>query len=50
MVELLRCASPVKMLIGRTAQEDLIVGDLAVSAGTRVMTLHGGKPRPCRVC
>lgn len=39
--ELLRFDSPVQTLIGRSAQEDLDVGDLAVPAGTRVLTLLG---------
>jgi len=43
--ELLRYDSPVQMLIGRTAQEDVTVGDLAVPAGTRVLTLLGAANR-----
>jgi cytochrome P450 len=43
--ELLRYDSPVQMLIGRTAQQDVTVGDLAVPAGTRVLTLLGAANR-----
>ena len=43
--ELLRYDSPVQMLIGRTAQEDVTVGNLAVPAGTRVLTLLGAANR-----
>jgi cytochrome P450 len=43
--ELLRYDAPVQTLTGRTAQEDLTVGDLAVPAGTRVLTLLGAANR-----
>ena len=43
--ELLRYDSPVQLLIGRTAMEEVTVGDLHVPAGTRVLTLLGAANR-----
>ena len=43
--ELLRFDTPVQVLYGRTAHEDLLVGDLALAAGTRVITLIGAANR-----
>ena len=43
--ELLRYDSPVQTLTGRTATEDLTIGDLQVPAGTRVLTLLGAANR-----
>jgi cytochrome P450 len=43
--ELLRYDSPVQTLLGRTAQEDLTIGELTVPAGTRVLTMLGAANR-----
>ena len=43
--ELLRYDTPVQMLIGRTAVEDMVVGELEVSAGQRFITIVGAANR-----
>ena len=47
--ELLRYDSPVQLIYGRTAVEDLVVGDLALHAGQRVITVLGAANRDPRV-
>jgi cytochrome P450 len=46
--ELLRYDTPVQMLYGRTAVEDMLVGDLEVSAGQRFITIVGAANRDPR--
>jgi cytochrome P450 len=46
--ELLRYDAPVQILYGRTATEDMIVGDLAVRAGRRLINLLGAANRDPR--
>jgi cytochrome P450 len=43
--ELLRYDAPVQILYGRTATEDMIVGDLPVGAGQRLINLLGAANR-----
>ena len=43
--ELLRYDTPVQMLYGRTAVEDMLVGELEVSAGQRLITIVGAANR-----
>jgi cytochrome P450 len=47
--ELLRYDAPVQMIYGRTAVDDLIVGNLALRAGQRVITLLGAANRDPQV-
>jgi cytochrome P450 len=46
--ELLRYDAPVQILYGRTATEDMIVGDLRVRAGQRLINLLGAANRDPR--
>jgi cytochrome P450 len=46
--ELLRYDPPVQILYGRTATEDMIVGDLSVRAGQRLINLLGAANRDPR--
>ncbi|HXD65758.1 MAG TPA: cytochrome P450 [Solirubrobacteraceae bacterium] len=46
--ELLRYDAPVQILYGRTATEDMIVGDLPVAAGRRLINLLGAANRDPR--
>ena len=46
--ELLRYDAPVQMLYGRTATEDMIIGDLQVRAGQRLINLVGAANRDPR--
>ena len=46
--ELLRYDAPVQILYGRTATEDMIVGDLPVRAGQRLINLLGAANRDPR--
>jgi len=46
--ELLRYDTPVQMLYGRTAVEDMLVADLEVSAGQRFITIVGAANRDPR--
>jgi cytochrome P450 len=46
--ELLRYDAPVQILYGRTATEDMIVGDLPVRAGCRLINLLGAANRDPR--
>jgi cytochrome P450 len=46
--ELLRYDTPVQMLYGRTATEDMMVGNLAVHAGQRLINLLGAANRDPR--
>ena len=46
--ELLRYDAPVQMIYGRSAVDDLVVGDLALHAGQRVITVLGAANRDPR--
>jgi cytochrome P450 len=43
--ELLRYDAPVQMIYGRTAVDDLVVGDLSLHAGQRIITVLGAANR-----
>jgi cytochrome P450 len=43
--ELLRYDTPIQMLYGRTAVEDMLVGELEVSTGQRLLTIVGAANR-----
>jgi cytochrome P450 len=47
--ELLRYDTPVQMIYGRTAVDDVVVGDLALHAGQRVITVLGAANRDPKV-